>query len=128
MAFDGGNDPGRDPQQQREQDGADRQLDRGREQRQKLADHRLLRDDGLAQVTVQHAADVDAVLNDHRPVEAVFLAELLVAHGVDTALARHRLDGVAGNQPDQEERQQRHPEESRDDQRQAGQEETEHGA
>ena len=64
---------------------------------------------------MQHAADVDAVLHEHRTVETVFLEQLGVAPGIDAALARHRLDGIAGNQADEEEREQRHPDERRND-------------
>ena len=64
-----------------------------------------LRDDGLAEVAVQEPRDVDAVLHQHRLVEAVGLAQHLVPRRVDAALARHGLDRVAGNKPDQEERQ-----------------------
>ena len=75
---------------------------------------------------MQHATDVDAVLHQHRPVEAVFLEQRLVPRGVDAALARHRLDRIAGHDPDQEERQQRHPDEGRNDEADPGEEEAEH--
>ena len=72
--------------------------------------------------------DVDAVLHQHRPVEAVFLAQLLVARRVDAALARQGLDRIARNEADQEEGQQRDPDEGRNDEADAGQDEAEHAA
>ena len=103
-----------------------RELDGRRKQREELLQHRLLRDHRLAEVAVQHAADVDAVLHEHRAVEPVFLEQLRVALGVDAALAGHRLDRVARHQADQEEREQRHADERRDDETQPGQQEAEH--
>ena len=41
--------------------------------------------DGFAQVSVQHLADVDAVLHQYRLVQPVFLEQLGVAHIVDAA-------------------------------------------
>ena len=61
-------------------------------------------------------------------VEAVFLAQLLVARGIDAALAGERLDRVAGNEADQEKGEQRDPDEGRDDEADAGQDEAEHCA
>jgi hypothetical protein len=49
-----------------------------------------------------------------------------VARGIDAALAGHGLDGVARHEPDQEERQQRHPDEGRDHQAHTGQNESKH--
>ncbi len=60
---------------QREHDRAQRELDGGRKQRGELAQHRLLRDHRLAEVAAQDAPDVDAVLDQHRPVEAVLLQQ-----------------------------------------------------
>ena len=120
-------DARRNAQQQREDDCAERQFDGGGEQREELAQHGFLRDQRFAQVAMQHPPDVDTVLHQHGPVQAVFLEQLRVPRGVDAALAGQRLDRVAGHQPDQEERQQRHPDEGRDDQRQARENETKHG-
>ena len=70
----------------------------------------------LTKLAVQHAGDIDGVLHHDRAVEAVFVAQLLVAHRVDAALAGERLDRVAGDQADEEKGQQGDPEEGRDDQ------------
>ena len=102
------------------------ELDRRREQRGELAQHRLLRDHRLAEVAVEHAADVDAVLDEHRPVEPVFLEQRRVPRGVDAALARHGLDRIARHDPDQEEREQRHADEGRDDEADSAQQEAQH--
>ncbi len=103
------------------------ELDRRREERGELAQHGLLRDHRLAEVAVQHAADVDAVLDEHGPVEPVFLEQRRVPRGIDAALAGHGLDRVAGHDPDQEEREQRHPEKGRDDEADPGEEKAQHG-
>ena len=70
--------------------------------------------------------EIDPVLDDDRLVEAVFLAQLLVAGGIDAALAGKRFDGIARYEADQEESQQRDPDEGRDDQADAGENESEH--
>ena len=126
IAFHGGNDAGRNAQQQRKRNGADRQFDGGRKQRQKFVHHRHLGDDGLAQVTLQHAANVDAVLRQHRLVQAVFHQQRSVARGVDAALAGHGFNRVARHQADQEKRQQRHAKEGGNEQADTGQEESQH--
>ena len=74
------------------------------EQRQELAQHRLARDHRLAEIAVQHAADINTVLHDDGLVEAVFLEQRRVPRSVDAALARHRLDRIAGHEANQEER------------------------
>ena len=48
--------------------------------------------------------------------------------GVDAALAGHRLDRIARHDPDQEEREQRHSDEGRDDEADAGQQKAQHCA
>ena len=100
-----------------------RQFDRRRKQRQELLQHRGLRDDRLAQVAVQHAADVDAVLHQHRPVQAVFLEQRGVPRRVDAALAGQGLDRIARHQSNQQECHQRHAQKDGHDQAQAGQDE-----
>ena len=122
-----GEHAGRDADHQREHDRAQRELDGGREQGQELVQHGRLRDHRLAQVAVQQAADVDAVLHQHRLVQPVLVHQRCVACRVDAALAGQCLDRVARHQPDQEEREQRHADEGRDDEAEAGQDESEHG-
>ena len=73
-------------------------------------------------------AEIDAVLHENGLVEAVFLAQLLVARGIDPALAGKGLDRIAGNEADQEKGEQRDPDEGRDDQADAGEDEAEHRA
>ena len=75
---------------------------------------------------MQHAAEIDAVLDEHRPVEAVFLPQLLVALGIDAALARERLDRIARDEADQEKGQHGDSDEGRNDKADAGQDESEH--
>jgi hypothetical protein len=127
IASNRGDDAGRNPQHQRKHDRAQRELDGRREQREEFVQHGRLRDHRLAEIAMQHATDVDAVLHHERPVEAVFLEQLCVPRGVDAALARHRFDRVARHQPNEEEREQRHPDERRNDKAQTGGEKAKHG-
>ena len=87
-----GDDPGGQAEHEGEDDGAERKLDRGGKEGEELGEHRLLRDHRLAEIALQHPGDVDPVLHQDRPVEAVLLAQLLVPGGVDAALARQGLD------------------------------------
>jgi len=75
---------------------------------------------------VEHSTDVDAVLDQHGAIESVLLEQRRVSRRVDAALARHGLDRVARNEPDQEEREQCHADECRYDEREPGQQETQH--
>ena len=84
--------------------------------------------DGLAQITLQHPADVAAVLHDHRLIQSVFGQQSGVACGVYSALAGQGLNRVTRDQSDQKKRQQRHAEKSRNDQTQSGQCKAEHGS
>ena len=59
---------------------------------------------------------VVAVLHRQRPVEPELVQQALVALGVHAALARERLDRVAGDEADQREDEQRDAEERRHDQ------------
>ena len=77
---------------------------------------------------MQQSPDINAVLHENGLVEAIFLAQLLVTHGIDAALAGEGLDRVSGNEADQEESDQRDPDEGRDDEADAGQNEPEHCA
>ena len=81
VAAHGRDHPGGNADDQRESDGADGKLDGGREQREEFPRDGLLRDHRLAQVTVQDASDVDAVLHEHGPVQPELLAQRLVTPG-----------------------------------------------
>src|SRR5215218_6105404 len=120
VSLDRSDDAGRKTENKRKDDGAKSQLDGGREQRRELVQHGLLRDHRLAQIALKDAGQVDSILDDDRLIEAVFLAELLVAGRVDAALAGKRFDGIAWHQTDQEEGQQRDSDEGRNDQADAG--------
>jgi|GEM_PF-3978159 len=76
--------------------------------------------DDVAQIALQHATNVNAVLNQHRPVQAVFLEQNGMTRRIDTALASERLNRIAWHQPYQEECHQRHADEGRYDQTDAG--------
>ena len=80
-----------------------RELDRRREERLEFRAAPARGDDRSAEIAVQHAAEIDAVLHQHRPVEAELVAQALVALRVDAALAGQRLDRIAGDQTDEEE-------------------------
>ena len=126
VASHGGDHARRNADDEREQDRAGGELDGRGEQRGELAHHRLLRDHRLAEVPVQHAADIDAVLDEHGPVEPVFLEQRRMPGGIDAALARHGLDRIARHDPDQEEGEQRHADEGRDDEADSAQQEAQH--
>ncbi len=119
-------DAGRYADQQREQDRADGQFDGGRKQREELAQHGLLGDQRFAQVALEHADDIDAVLHHNGLVQAVFLEQLGMAHRIDAAFARHGFNRVSRHHADQEEGQQRHPQESGNDQAQTGKDKAQH--
>ncbi len=103
-----------------------RELDGRRKERANSLSDRLLRDHRLAEVAVQHAADVDPVLDEHRPVQTVLLEQRRVPRGIDAPLAGHGLDRVAGHDADQGEREQRHPDERRNDEAEPGEEKADH--
>jgi hypothetical protein len=111
VALDRRDDPRGNADDEREQDRAQRKLDRRGEERDELVQDGRLRDHRLAEIAVQHARDVDAVLHEHRLVEPVLLQERLVAHRIDAALAGHRLDRIARHQADEEKGEQRHADE-----------------
>src|SRR5204862_7590683 len=79
-----------------------------------------------AEVAVQRAPDVLAVLHRQRPVEAELVDEPLVALGRHAALARECLERIAWNEADQREDEQRDAEEGRDDEAEALEDEGEH--
>src|SRR5262249_2866004 len=81
-----------------------------------LRDYGLARHDGTAEVAVEQAPDIEAVLNENRLVEAVFGAQLVVAKRIDAALARHGLGGIAREEANKKERQQGEPDEGRNHQ------------
>ena len=74
------------PMSEREQDGAERELDRRREELAELGQHVLARDDRLAEIALQDALDIAAVLDEQRPVEAVFGAA--AARGAAASMPR----------------------------------------
>ena len=90
------------PMTEREQHGAQRQLDRGREQRGELVDDRLVRDDRRAEIAAQRRARLEPVLDDaQRLVEAVLVPQFRVPRRIDAVLAGQRLDRIAGDEADQ---------------------------
>ena len=123
---DGRDDPGRQAENESEDDRAQGQFDGRRKQRRELVDHRFLGDHRLAEIPLKHPGQIDAVLDQDGFVEAVFLAQLLVAHGINPALPRKGLDRIARHQADEKEGQQRDSDEGRNDQADAGEDESQH--
>ncbi len=121
-----GQNTGRKAEDQGEQHRAQRELDGGREKSGKLRQHRLPRDDGAAEVAVEDACDIAAILDEKRPVETEFPTQLLVSSRIDAALARHRLDRVSGDEADKKESQHGDPDKGRDRHADAGQREANH--
>ncbi len=118
-----GDDPCGQAQQQCEDDGAQRQLDGGRKQGEELLEHRLAGNDRLAEIALQHAADVNPVLLEQRLVESVLGTQQGVAFGVETAFTDEDLDGIPRDQPDHGEGEQRDADESRNHEAHAGKQE-----
>ena len=75
---------------------------------------------------MQHAHEIDPVLDEDRPIEAVFDPQLLEALRVDAALARERLDRIAGHEANEEKGQHGDSEKGRNDEADACQDESEH--
>ena len=126
VALDRGDDPGRQPEEYRKEHGRERELDGRGEELRELGDHRRVGDEREPEVAAQHVAHVDEVLDVERAVEAVVVEELCVARGRDPALAREDLERVARHRVHEEKREQRDPDEGRDDEDQAREDETQH--
>jgi hypothetical protein len=122
----GREDAGRQPDRERDDERAGRQLDGRGKQDQKLVQDRLLGDDRLAQVALQHLAQEAEVLLPQRPVETHLVQQPGVARRIDAALADQQLDGIAGDQANKGERRRRNPEEGGHEHEQAGRDKTEH--
>src|SRR3977135_1266587 len=109
VALRGGEDTRGESDQDREQHRAKRQLDGGGKQLLELGDHGLMGDQRASEIARQDVTDVGEVLYIEGTGEAVLVQQLLVALRGDAALARQRLDGIAGDGVDQQEREQRDP-------------------
>ena len=96
-----------------EQDGADRELDRGRKKREEFVEHRPLGDDRCAEITGEDVPEIDQVLDDQGAIEAVDRLELLVALGAHAALAGEQQDRIARQEPDEGEGDDRDTDEGR---------------
>jgi hypothetical protein len=119
-------DAGRQADHEREQHRADREFDRRREARHELAEHRLVRDRREAEIAVQRAPHVFGVLDRQRAIEPELVHEARVAGRVHAALARERLDRVAGQEADQREHEQRDADEGRQHEAEALQQKGKH--
>ena len=80
----------------------------------------------LAEIARQHALDPVDVLDRHRLIEPILLADLLDHFGI-ALLARHDQRGIAGQKLLQREDQHRHEEQCRDELDQPPCEEVQHG-
>src|SRR5258708_1942601 len=85
-----------------------------------------MRDDRAAEVAAHQPRQIETVLHHDRLIEAVILAQLRMPDRIDPALTRHRLDRIARNETDEHEYQQRDPDEGRDHQAEARENEPEH--
>jgi hypothetical protein len=127
-ALGGGEDAGRKAQDQREQDRREREFEGGRKQVEELAEHRLAGDDRLAEVAGDDVLHVDRVLDQQRLIEPELGLELGVADRLDAALAGNQQHRVARSQPDQRKGEEGYPDEGRDQQRDARDDEAKHRA
>ena len=92
-----------------------------------LADDRLARAERVAGVTPQQGAEPAEVLEGERPVEAEVAAQLRhLLRGQHGARAEADRDRVAGDQPEEEERQQRHADQRRPEREEPAQEVARH--
>ncbi len=80
-ASDASDDASRQPDGERDQQGAERQLDGRREQGQELRQYRLAGDDRLAEIAMGEVVEIDEVLLPERLVEAELGEELGVPLG-----------------------------------------------
>ena len=110
----------------REEHGADRELERRREEVEELRQDRAMGDQRDAEIAVQHIADIVGELDIKRAVEAHLMQQLGMACGCDSPLAHPDLHRIARDEMDQDESQEDDPEEGRDDQAEAGEDESEH--
>jgi hypothetical protein len=121
----GGVSAQRDADARREDHRRDGQLDGRREADQELTQDRLVIDDARAEVAAQHVAQVVQVLLPERVVETEVLA-----HRGDTLrrrmLAQDRGGGIAGEQVDEGEQDDRQSEQDGDDSEQASNDEPHH--
>ena len=111
---DGGDDADRNAPEQRQDDGGGRELHRGGEPAQDVGQHRVAANDGRPEVAAQDLAHVEEVLLVDRPVEPELLPDGVGALG-GGPLAEHGGGRVAGDQMDEAEDENGHPEEDGDD-------------
>jgi hypothetical protein len=116
----------RDPEDDREQHGAERQLDRRGKAMADLEGDRAERGDARAEVAVTDGLDeVTPVLNRERVVESVLLPDLRDRLG-RRPLAEQRFCRRAGEGTDPEEHEDRQPDEDRDEEQQPANDESQH--
>ena len=110
----------------REDDGAERQLEGRRKQFQKLAKHRPLGDDRRAEVARHNATQIIRVLDHQRPIVAELMHDQSVPLRRHDALAGHELDRIAGEQADKRKRDDCDPKKRRDQDCEPSEQEAEH--
>ena len=81
-----------------------------------------------SQIALDHLRNVFRVLQGQRPVEPELVQQPLAPRGVHAALTGKVLDRISRNEVDERERQQRHADERRYDQRCPAEDEGEHEA
>ncbi len=119
-------DAGGDADQERDHDRHRGELDRHRQLLRDQFAHRHLVAQRLAEVARQHALDPVDVLDRHRLIEPVLLADLFDHFGI-ALLARHHQRRIAGQQLLQREDQHRHEEQCRHELDKSPREEVQHG-
>ena len=121
-----GGDPERHGEHDGEQHRDEGELEGRHEARHEVGQHRLVGDERIPEVAVQHAGDVADVLLPQRVVEPGLLGDPL-AHLGARERAHHEVDRIAGDDPGQRERDDRHAEEDRNQEEQTAGDEDEHG-
>ena len=107
-------DSKRDTECHRDEHGKENELERGWPVDGKIVQYRPPGEDGAAPVSLNQPAQVVPVLNGQRIIEPELLPDLLVHLGGRLCPGRQSR-GVSRHDPRQRERQQRHPEQCRDD-------------
>jgi hypothetical protein len=113
VALHGGDDTGREGDEQRDHGRARGEQQRGRELLDDEVAHGLLGAERAAEVAVRHSPEPAHVLVPERLVEAELAAERFACRAFGV-LTEHGVDRVAGNEVDDREDDQRHEEEHRD--------------
>ena len=101
--LDRGDGAGRNADADRQDQSAERELERRREEREEFGQHLLIGDDRGPEIPVKQLPHIDEELFPYGQVEAELMTELGETLGRYAVLADPDLDGIARHQPDRDE-------------------------